>query len=191
MKSAAWSIFVRILRFLKATRIMHPVVLLFRGWYELPFNPTHYYSPLPEVNTVKQNLRRWYRDGGLAGIRMDLGGQKTFLESLASYSTECDKLPSFDLVTAAGYGLGYGEVEAHFLHCVIRHFKPRMLIEVGSGVSTYFALNALEMNRRSEGIDASMICVEPYPRPKLRALAAQKGPSCWPAALPCSPAQST
>jgi predicted O-methyltransferase YrrM len=105
---------------------------------------------------------------------MDVDRQKTFLESLALYSAECDKLPNFEWVASEGYGIGYGEVEAHFLHCVIRHFRPRKIMEVGSGVSTYFALNALGMNHQSEGIESSMVCIEPYPRPKLRGLAAEK-----------------
>jgi len=173
-------ILVRIFRTLRRIAVIHPFVSrAFQEWYELPFPPTHYHSPLPEIPTVKRNLHRWYREDGLAGIRMDLRRQTAFLDSLAMFGSECDKLPSFDRVTAEGYGPGYGEVEAHFLHCLIRHFKPRKIIEVGSGVSTYFALNALEMNRHNEGIDASMICVEPYPKPKLHALVAQQNVTAY------------
>jgi predicted O-methyltransferase YrrM len=93
---------------------------------------------------------------------------------LVPFSSELDLLPSFDQVTAEGYGLGYGEVEAHFLHCVVRHLKPHRMIEVGCGVSTYFSLNALEMNSRYGGTPATMICIEPYPSPKLRELVVQK-----------------
>ena len=32
------------------------------------------------------------------------------------------------------FGPGYGPVEAQVLHAVVRHFRPRRIIEVGSGV---------------------------------------------------------
>lgn len=146
----------------------------FQVWFELPVTPAHFYSPLPDISAVKKNLRRWYREDNLAGMRMDLDKQRALLESLAPFSTECNQLPSMDQVTAEGYGLGYGEVEAHFLHCLIRYFKPHRIIEVGSGVSTYFSLYSLEMNRQADGIPSSMICIEPYPTPKLRKLIAQE-----------------
>jgi hypothetical protein len=107
-------------------------------------------------------------------LRVDLDRQVGFLESLVPFSAECEELPSLERVNAEGYGLGYGEVEAHFLHCVIRHLKPRMVIEVGSGVSTFFSLHALDLNRRTDGVEFSMVCIEPYPKPKLRKLIAQK-----------------
>jgi len=173
MKRIAGGTLGRIVRPLKAIKALDWLVSrAFQVWYELPVAPTHFYSPLPDISDVKRNLHRWYREDSLAGLRTDLAGQKAFLESLAVFSAECDKLPSFEQVAAKGYGLGYGEVEAHFLHCLIRHFKPRKIIEVGSGVSTYFALHTLEMNREIEGIDSAMICVEPYPTPKLRKLVA-------------------
>jgi Methyltransferase domain len=146
----------------------------FQVWYELPVTPTHFYSPLPDVAALKGNLHRWYREDILSALPMDLDRQRDFLESLAPFSKECGQLPPLEQVTAEGYGLGYGEVEAHFLHCLIRHFKPHKIIEVGSGVSTFYSLYSLEMNRRMDGTDSAMICVEPYPRPMLRELIAEK-----------------
>ena len=145
----------------------------FQVWYELPVTPTHFYSPLPDVSALKKNSHRWYRDDNCAGLRMDLARQRDFVESLGIFRAECEKLPTLEQVSAKGYGLGYGEVEAHLLHCLIRRFKPRRIIEVGSGVSTYFSLHALEMNR-VDGVDSSMVCVEPYPTAQLRKLVAER-----------------
>ena len=138
--------------------------------YEMPVAPTHYYSPLPDIPSVKNNLRRWYKRGSFTGIDFCLDKQKEFLGQLEAYKAECDGLPNFTEVTAKGYGLGYGEVEAHLLHCMIRHFKPRIIVEVGSGVSTYFTLNAVQMNSNRDNSDAEVICIEPYPSPKLKEL---------------------
>lgn len=162
LRRLARAVLVPSIRVLRGVKSLDPLVSrAFQEWYELPFAPTHYYSPLPDLPTVKRNLHRRYVEDGLAGVRMDLARQRAFLESLAPYRTESESLPSFDLVSSKGIGLGYGEVEAHFLHCLIRHFKPRRIVEVGSGVSTFFALNALEVNQKAESIDSSMICIEP------------------------------
>ena len=48
---------------------------------------------------------------------------------------------------------------------MIRHVKPRHVLEVGSGFSSMVALEALERNGEGE-----LICIEPYPRPELRDL---------------------
>ena len=55
---------------------------------------------------------------------------------------------------------------------MLRHLRPRRVIEVGSGVSTFYALRALEANRDRDGVTATMTCVEPYPNDKLRTLVA-------------------
>jgi predicted O-methyltransferase YrrM len=146
---------------------------LFVVWYDLPIHPFSYYSPMPDLPATRRNLGRWYREGDFSHAPMDLEGQRAFVAELARYSGECAALPSFAQATADGFGQGYGEVEAQFLHCVLRHAKPRRMIEVGSGVSTYFALHALRMNEASDGVDFSLDCVEPYPMPKLTELAEQ------------------
>ena len=79
-------------------------------------------------------------------------------------------LPHFAQVTQDGYGQGYGEVEAHLLYMILRHFKPAQCIEVGSGVSTFYPLNALRANRERDGVNSNMTCIEPYPNSKLREL---------------------
>jgi predicted O-methyltransferase YrrM len=147
----------------------------FQYWYDLPVGPVHYYSPLPDVNKVRNNIARWRQEGLLPGVRMDVERQAMFVQQLQPFSSESANLPSFSKITQAGYGPGYGEVEAHFLHCMIRHLKPRRIIEVGSGVSTFFALNALDMNRKdSDRAPSEMHCIEPYPSRKLEELQSEK-----------------
>jgi hypothetical protein len=53
---------------------------------------------------------------------------------------------------------------------MIRWLKPSRIIEVGSGVSTFYSVKALAQNVRESGRRAEIICVEPYPSDKLRAL---------------------
>ena len=47
-------------------------------------------------------------------------------------------------------------------YCFIRLFRPRTIIEIGSGFSTLVALEAIRRNGSGR-----VICIEPYPRPFL------------------------
>ena len=53
---------------------------------------------------------------------------------------------------------------------MVRYLRPRKVIEVGSGVSTYFMLNALQMNAGSENKEFELVCVEPFPSQRLKEL---------------------
>ena len=149
------------------------VTRFFQFWYELPVPPTHYYSPLPDVSTVRTGVGRWYSPSEMPGITLDEAAQSQLLSELSRYQAECAALPSFADVQRSGYGPGYGEVEAHLLYCMVRHFEPRNIIEVGSGASTFFALRGLEANRREGQPVAAMTCIEPYPTAALESLVRQ------------------
>lgn len=141
-------------------------------WYDLPFPPTHYYSPLPDVKLVKRNSRRWFKEDDPPGLDWNPTGQKQLVDALLPFAPEAATLPPFHQVTLDGYGPGYGEVEAHVLYMMLRHLQPARVVEVGSGVSTFFTLQALAANRTAADVAATMTCVEPYPNEKLRALVA-------------------
>ena len=55
---------------------------------------------------------------------------------------------------------GYGPVEAHVHHCVLRRYQPARMVEIGSGVSTVVARRALER--------VEFTAIEPYPTEALR-----------------------
>src|SRR5438552_11047042 len=148
---------------------------LFTSWYQIPVPPTHFYSPLPDINSLRRNYDRWHREGDFRGMNFSLDEQCAFVAKLEKYSAECAALRSVAHITEEGYGLGYGVVEAHFLHCILRHIKPARVIEVGSGVSTWFALNALKMNRAEDARSSMLDCIEPYPTQELRELARGEG----------------
>jgi predicted O-methyltransferase YrrM len=147
---------------------------LFEVWYDMPFAPAHYYSPLPDIGTLKQNLPRWYKEDTSPGIDWNLPGQLELIEDLKPYAAELNSLPPFLQVTQDGYGPGYGEIEALLLYLMLRHVQPSRVVEVGSGVSTFYTLTALAANREKDKVTANLTCVEPYPNNKLRSLAAER-----------------
>lgn len=129
-----------------------------------------YYSPLPDISRLRKNYPRFVRPSGLAGLRYDLEEFKqTFLAMQQNFGGEFAGLPSVPELIRAGYGLGFHEVDALVLYLMIRTHKPRRLIEVGAGVSTYYAAAAGRMNRE-EGHPLELTCIDPHPSPKLRSL---------------------
>ena len=152
----------------------HDIGEIFRHCYGLPYPPTHYSSPLPDVPAVKNKLARWYKESTSPGIDWNLQEQIKLAEKIAPYAQELCSLPTFSQVTQARYGQGYGEVEAHVLYMMMRHLKPAAVIEVGSGVSTFYTLSALRTNRETDGVSAQLTCIEPYPSDKLRELVSER-----------------
>jgi predicted O-methyltransferase YrrM len=134
--------------------------------------PVHFYSPVPDTRQLRHNLERWHREWSLAGIDLDLEHQRDWIGQLADFQSEFDTLPSEADVASRGFGEGYGEVESRILYAMLRKIKPATVIEVGSGVSTFFAASALSMNRHDDddGRTPRIVSIEPYPYRTLRTL---------------------
>lgn len=170
---------------------------LFQAWYELPLNPyylprprtvdqlfkhvhhlpvlpLHYYSPLPDITGVKRNLSRWFKESECIGIDWNMQGQAGLMEAINQYSGELRELPAFESVTQKGYGLGYGAVESQLLYLMMRYLKPSRVIEVGSGVSTFYIRGALRANKQHDGVRSTLLCVEPFPSKKLHELVVEQ-----------------
>jgi len=55
--------------------------------------------------------------------------------------------------------------DAEILYSIIRFFKPGRIIEIGSGMSTLIAAEAVKKNKKEvSGYLAEHICIEPYPK---------------------------
>jgi predicted O-methyltransferase YrrM len=138
--------------------------------FGLSILPAHFYSPVPDTRILRQTFKRWYAPSSLAGVDIDMPRQEAFLQHLAAYKQECASLPDYESVTRQGLGEGYSIVDAHTLYLMLRHAKPQRVIEVGSGVSTLFALEALAKNNAEGRINAEassnagITCIEPFPR---------------------------
>lgn len=65
------------------------------------------------------------------------------------------------------YNPAFTEVDGEILYCMIRYFKPKRIIEIGSGRSTYVSAQAIVKNNE-ESIDGKLISIEPYPNKILK-----------------------
>jgi predicted O-methyltransferase YrrM len=131
--------------------------------------PRHFYSVLPNIAELKAN-RRWQRRHSLVGVRgTDIGAQLQWLAAVCTPAL-AERLPALALqkqAAIANGALGYGPVESDVLYCVIHTLKPRKMIQVGAGASTWVALKAAE----DAGHALDITCVDPYPTDYLTALA--------------------
>jgi hypothetical protein len=57
----------------------------------------------------------------------------------------------------------FDATDALVAYCMIRHFQPRLIIEVGGGFSSLIAAEAIVKNENS-----ALICIEPFPPDFLR-----------------------
>lgn len=128
-----------------------------------------YYSTLPVLEEIERTRRRWDAPSGLVGLGLDVTVLQKNLAALAD-AWECefmDVAPDHDANSARGFGPGYPAFDARTLYYVLREHKPRRYLEVGSGLSTYYASLAAERNAE-EGSPLAITCVEPYPYDALR-----------------------
>lgn len=129
----------------------------------------HYYEPVVDARDIRTPL-----EAPRELPALDLNERAQF-ELVAAFDY-ADELNAFPLQKPAidkyGYINGrYGPGDAEMLYNMIRRFKPRRLIEVGSGQSTLMALEAIAANKREDAAyECAMTCVEPYEQPWLEGL---------------------
>jgi len=125
--------------------------------------PIHYYEPLPDFRTIHPEAAT--RRRASSAINFDLERQQELIARLAmQYHDELAELVhrgdcNFDNTYFAG-------LDACVYYALLRDVRPRHVIEIGAGFSTRIADAALTRNREDGG-DAELICIEPFPEPRL------------------------
>jgi predicted O-methyltransferase YrrM len=134
--------------------------------------PKHYYTPLPDYAWLKSNEELWLGRSAMAGVEWDLDAQMRWIEETCRpHYHEVAGLVFYRDVASKQLGPGYGAIESQVLHCVVRRYHPRRIVEIGSGVSTACMLAAIARNEGEGKPGSHIVCVEPYPRDAFRNLA--------------------
>jgi hypothetical protein len=125
--------------------------------------PIHFYEPLPDFRSLKvEEIEKAKRHPALDFREPQ---QLSLLRDLTTeFSAELrlladQKLPEF-------VNSFFSDFDAAVYYSLIRHLKPRRIIEIGGGFSTRVANRALACNSR-EGDPGKLICIEPYPESRL------------------------
>jgi len=121
----------------------------------------HYYEPLFNPAYLRKPLSE---DRELPGLDWNVGEQ---LDLLKQFHFN-DELLEFPLTQHGDLEYFYNNDafasgDAEFLYNIIRFFKPRRILEIGSGSSTLLAARAIQANHRDDpGYTCEHVCIEPY-----------------------------
>lgn len=125
--------------------------------------PGHFYSPLPDLQEILRNEQSLFKKDSneCSGIDLCESEQVEFLDQLAIYYSE---LP-FPNLESKSYRYFYENqyfryADAIILYSILRHFKPKRVIEIGSGFSSSVMLDTHDLFLPNS-IHFSFI--EPYP----------------------------
>jgi len=148
---------------LKSTEIRE----LFQNWEKHGFHvtPVHFYQPIPDTQSLPETL--WERPSDLVGIDMNVAMQLDLLQNrFPRFREQYQHFPTKPTGEENGFYLGnrlFDGTDALVAYCMVRHFQPRSIIEVGSGFSSLVLGAAAVQNDSSE-----IISIEPFPRGFLR-----------------------
>lgn len=120
--------------------------------------PGHFYSPIPGPADIE---RRETVSESIADVELNTAGQEQLLADLSRFYSE---LPFGETqTTGCRYYFNqdlYCYADAIYLYAMLRQFRPRRLIEVGSGFSSAVTLDTYE---RFLGNSLTCTFIEPYP----------------------------
>src|SRR5262245_52943164 len=123
----------------------------------------HYYEPLFNSNQLKRHLdveRNLPALNMCQDLQLQILAGMDYRSELLSFPRECAQDdPAEFYYDNPSFVPG----DSDYLYSVIRKFKPRKIIEIGSGMSTLIARKAIEKNiAQDEDYKCRHVCIEPY-----------------------------
>lgn len=130
--------------------------------------PVHYYEPVPN----SQDLKPYVFDNlsSMTGINMNEDEQiillykfyNNYYDEYSNFSFKKTELENVDFYFGNN---SFETVDAEILYCIIREFKPKRVIEIGSGFSTRIIAKAIRKNvEEDKNYKCELVCIEPYPK---------------------------
>lgn len=133
--------------------------------------PVHYYTPIPDTRLLCRQNILWSKELSLEGIKLNIEKTKPFLKTVClPFQKEYLSFPKEKTNNSLQYYLNngsFGFVSGQLHYSIIRYFKPKKIIEVGSGYSTLVTIEALRKNNE-EGTPFEFFAIEPYPAKYLK-----------------------
>lgn len=141
--------------------------------YRVP--PDHWHSVYPDINLVKERWRHIAKAENI-GISLEIEKQLAFANELESLFRDFPYKPNRAQTCVESY---HNESRLRFLcdsenktfqldsvalYAMLRYFKPRKIIEVGSGYSSSIMLDVREIEKLD---DQSLVFIEPYNQQRL------------------------
>jgi hypothetical protein len=127
-----------------------------RGYH---ITPNHFYYPIPDSRELHA---RDFKPSELPGVDLRPESQmKLIKEAFVQFSREYNHIPYKPTDTNAFYleNDAFHGIDPFIYYCMIRHFKPKTIVEVGSGHSTLLGAQASRL-----GGSTRYVCIDPWPR---------------------------
>ena len=166
------TVIVKMIAGILPSRLIMQNVRHFEIWESKGYHvtPAHFYFPLPDLREIDEKV--FSRRTQLAGINLNEKRQLELLHVFKNnYGGEYSRLPGDKTNIDYEYYLRNGafeSVDGEILYCMVRHFKPGRIFEIGSGNSTYLMARTLVENRRDQGKESALEVIDPYPNGILR-----------------------
>ena len=127
----------------------------------------HFYSPICDPVELREHEAEIWptpAPSEMPGIALNSAAQLRLLEALAPFVPEISY--PYDAAQGSPPRYFYSNdqypcLDAEVLFCMLRHLRPKRVVEIGSGFSS---LITAEVNRQFMSGAMEFTCIEPYPR---------------------------
>jgi len=126
--------------------------------------PVHFYSPIPDIDDLGRR-KVWEKRSQLRGIDFQIENQVALLRNLGEkFGDECNwpLEPTNDSTQFYVNNNSFSFGCAAILHSIIRYYKPKRIIEIGSGNSSLVISEAITKNT-TENFQTEYTIIDPYP----------------------------
>jgi predicted O-methyltransferase YrrM len=137
-----------------------------RVYRDCGYEPGHFYSPIPSLADIQADANRIFGQSEVGGVELNLPAQRALLNTFKSAHQEfpydflgSHENPKHRYRWVAGSQYRYSDVV--FLYHVMRHLRPKRIIEIGSGFSSAVMLDLNEMFFDSR---IELTFIEPNPK---------------------------
>jgi hypothetical protein len=140
---------------------------IFSFWEKHGFHvtPVHFYQPIPDTQSLPDTL--WNKRSELVGVDMNDSLQLDLLRKhFPKFRDEYEQFPTGPTGEPEHFYAKKGPfrgIDAIVAHCMVRHYQPRVIIEIGAGVSSLVLGEAAMKNN-----NRCLICIEPFPQEFLK-----------------------
>lgn len=139
----------------------------FDFWQEHGFHitPNHFYQPIPDTSKIPNSI--FEHRSEMIGIKINENQQLNLLKNIfIKFQSEYNAIPHIPSPNSHIYSfnnLAFDGVDGLVYYCMIRSYKPKKVIEIGSGWSTKIAAQAALLNKSTE-----VTSIEPFPQESLK-----------------------
>lgn len=127
-----------------------------------------FYTPIPNPDDFPANF--WDTEVPMVGIDLnEAEALRLMRDVFPAYVKEFQGLYPIEKPEGETKGFhlingSYMAVDAHVLHAMIRHYKPKRVMEIGSGASTLVTQGAVQCNRVEDAAyQCQVSAIDPYP----------------------------